>query len=349
MSETFCEAANPPKTSPAGRPVKVLRRLRPAAAVLAWTLLIIASLWCFLAIWHFEPLAAWIRAPAALVWAISVPLAFVFLPRARAWRAAAVGVLVVVLAWSSRTPSNEQNWIRGQRHVPSAEFDGRTVRIRNFRHAVYRTEDHYEVRWHEKDYDLDAIRTVDFVVVPFASWRGPAHTFLTFGFEGGEQVAISVEARKEQGEAYSPLRGLFRQYEIVYVVGDERDLIGLRLNVRKNPVYLFPIRATKQQAQAMFVSMLHRANRLAGRPEFYNTATNNCCTNIARHLEEVTGRRLPFDLRVHVPGYSDRLALEMGLIDFDGSLVEARDRFLVRQVPPLVLDARAWSKSVRAR
>ena len=105
----------------------------------------------------------------------------------------------------------------------------------------------------------------------------------------------------------------------MYVVADERDLLGLRVNVRKNPVYLFPIKAEPDHVRTLFVAMLERANQLHERPEFYNTLTNTCTTNIVRHLKQVSERDVPFDLRVLFPGYSDELAFELGLIDFDGS------------------------------
>ena len=145
--------------------------------------------------------------------------------------------------------------------------------------------------------------------------KAAAHTLLIFGFEGGERVAISVEVRRERGESYSPLRGMLRQCELMYVIADERDVILLRTKYRKDRVYLYPIRASREKIRDMFVSMLHRANQLRIQPEFYNSLTNNCSSNILRHFNHVNERELPANLKVLFPGYSDRLVYDLGLID----------------------------------
>jgi len=321
--------------------------LRVAALVLLGLVVLAVSLWAFLALWFFAALPVWIRVPAALLWAASVPAAFWRLSRVSALRAVAAGGLAVLLFWSLQRPSNRRDWMPDQERMPAVRFDGETVAIDNVRHATYRSNLDFDVRWDRRHYDLEAIRTVDFLVVPFASWRGPAHTFLTFGFDDGRYVAISAEVRKEQGESYSPLAGLFRQYEIIYIVGDEQDLIHLRANVRKHPVYLFPIKARPQQVRAMFVSMLQRAERLRQQPEFYNTLANSCNTNIVRHFEEVTGRNLPLDVRILLPGYADELADELGLIDYEGTLEEARQHFRINGRSAPLPDGRAWSRQIR--
>jgi hypothetical protein len=316
-------------------------------AAALWLAVAVASAWAFLALWYFDPWPAWLRVPLALVAAAAALAAVVRLPQARARRRIAMGVLAVWFLWFCRAPSDHLDWTPDQAKTPVATFDGNTVTIENFRSATYRDEQDYDVAWESRKFDLDLLETVDFVVEPFASWRGPAHTLLTFGFSDGRHVAISVEIRKERGESFSPVGALFRQFELMYVIGDERDLIGLRVNVRKSPVYLFPIRASRQQIRTLFVGMLDRANGLHQRPEFYNTLVNTCTTNIVRHLEEVARTDVPLDLRVALPGYSDELAFEMGLIDFEGSLAEARERFLIAGPVATDLDGPAWSRQIR--
>lgn len=312
--------------------------------------LLLACLWALLALWYFEPWPAWVRVAAAVLWGAGVFAAWLFLEKSEkslAPRAVAVGVLVVLLAWSLLRPSNDRNWIPDQARMPVVRFDGDQVHIENFRYATYRTGDDADVRWLDRSYDLEGIESVDFLVTAFASWRGPAHTFLTFGFQDGRHVAISVEARKEQGEAYSAVQGLFKRYEVMYVVGDERDLVGLRINVHKDPTYLFPIKASKERIREMFVSMLERADQLGREPEFYNTVTSTCTTNIVGHLEHVRRESLGFDVRLLFPGYSDRLAVDLGLIDFDGDLEQARDRFRIAGPVPITEDGPGWSKKIR--
>jgi hypothetical protein len=231
--------------------------------------------------------------------------------------------------------------------MPVARFDGSMVTVRNLCCASYRTSEDFEVTWYEDQFDLEAICSVDFVVEPFADWRGPAHTLLTFGFDDGRHLAVSVEARRETGESFAASAGLFKQYEILYVIGDERDVIGLRVNVRKHDVYVFPMRAERKQVQELFVRMLRRANELAQRPEFYHTLSNSCHMNIVRHFEDLTGRNLPPDLRVFLPGYADEMAHDLGLIDFEGTLEAARAAFRIPGPVPIVADGRDWSRRIR--
>ncbi len=224
-----------------------------------------------------------------------------------------------LLAWlvlvAPLKPSNERNWNPDQARLPIATIDGERVRIDNVRNAYYRSTSDFDVRWETRYYDLADLETVWFVVEPFGGWRGPAHTFLSFGFAGGDYVAISVEIRKERGESFSPLRGLLREYELMYVVGDERDLIGLRANHRRDAVYLYPVRASAQGRRRLFLDMLARANQLARSPEFYNTLTSTCTSNIVDHIEAIAPGRIGFSPRTVLPAYADDLAYDLGLID----------------------------------
>lgn len=228
-------------------------------------------------------------------------------------------------------PSNDRDWKAGEERLARAEIDGRRVRIHNVRHAQYRSVDDYDVTWEERSYDLDRLRSAWFVVEPFSDFRGPAHTFLTFGFEGGDYVAVSVELRKEQGESFSPVLGMLRQYELIYVVGDERDLIQLRTNHRHDQVYLYPVRAPRERIEQMFLSMLRRANGLREKPEFYNTLTSSCTTNIVSHVNELVPGRIPLSYKVLLPAYSDELAYELGLIDTDLPFEDAKRHFHINE------------------
>jgi hypothetical protein len=227
-----------------------------------------------------------------------------------------VGVLAggVLFATTVR-PSNDRDWSPDQARLATATFAGDTVHVRNVRNTRYRSTTDYDVQWEDRTYDLGRLESVWFMVEPFSGWRGPAHTLLSFGFGDGEFVAISVEVRKERDESFSPVRGLLRRYELQYVVGDEHDLIGLRANHRRDPVYLYPVRTTPERMRALFVSMLDRANALARRPEFYNTLTSTCTTNIVRHINVIAPGRVPLGFRVLLPAYADDLAYDLGLLD----------------------------------
>ena len=183
------------------------------------------------------------------------------------------------------------------------------------RNVHYRSTHDYDVHYDDRAYDLRRLESVWFVVEPFSGMKGPAHTFVSFGFDDGQYVGISVEIRKEVGESFSPWRGATRGYELTYVVGDERDLIGLRANFRHDSVYLYRTTATPEKARQLFVSMLRRADKLAADPEFYNTLTSTCTTNIVRHVNEISPKRVPFSFKTLLPAYADELAYQVGLLD----------------------------------
>jgi hypothetical protein len=245
-------------------------------------------------------------------------------------------------------PSHERAWIEEQRMLPSITFDDSVVHVRGVRNFSYRSVDDFTPGYDDRSYDLRRLERVWYVLSPFsARWRGPAHSFLSFGFSDGAFVSVSVEARRERGEAYSPLKGLLRRYELMYVIGDERDLIGLRAVTWDDPVYLYPMRATPEQARALFTDMMRRAAALEQRPEFYNTFTNNCTTNILDPVNRIAEKRIPYGLDVLLPGYSDRLAYRLGLIDTELSLEEARARYLVNARARAAADDPDFSLRIR--
>lgn len=247
-------------------------------------------------------------------------------------------------------PSNDRDWSPNERVLPYAEFAGDQVLVHNVRTTVYRTAEDFTPVYDDRTYDLRRLRGVWFGVVPFSSWRGVAHTFLSFEFDGGprpEFVVISVEARKERGETYHFAKGLFRQYELFYVVADERDAIRLRTNYRGDAVYLYPIKAPPERAGALFTAMLERANRLREQPVFYNTLTRNCTNTIAQHVNSLVPGRVPFSFKVIFPGYSDRLAYDLGLIATDLPYDSIRAHFLITERARAATDT-GFSRQIRA-
>ncbi|HEX7155035.1 MAG TPA: DUF4105 domain-containing protein [Thermoanaerobaculia bacterium] len=245
-------------------------------------------------------------------------------------------------------PSNDRQWTVDNARIPRAEFNGPLVTVRNVRNFSYASTTQFTPAWDDRTYDLRKLDSVWFLVEPFGEWDGPAHTFVSFGF-GDEFVGISVEIRKEQGESFSPWRGLVRQYELAYVVGDERDLVKLRSNYRKDDVYLYPVRTTPERMRKMFVDMLTRANAVAEKPEFYNTLTNTCTTNIVRHANQVVPERVPWSTAILLPGKSDRFAYELGLIDTDVPPEELRKKYRINDLAARYADDPQFSLRIRGR
>ena len=243
-------------------------------------------------------------------------------------------VLAAATFWyATRTPSSAREWAVEQSRLPLAHVDGDQVRIRDVRNFRWNADGGavaFEPAWEERSYRLEDLDSMWYVLSPFGrDWRGPAHGMLSFGFSDTAFVAISVEARKETGESYSIWRGLLRQFELAYIVADERDVIGLRANAWDDDVYVYPLRVEPDRIRSIFVSMLERANRLHDEPAFYDTFRTSCTTTLLSHANAVASRPIRGGYRVLLPGYSDELLHSRGLLRTDLSLDAARDTFRV--------------------
>jgi hypothetical protein len=246
-------------------------------------------------------------------------------------------------------PSNSRNWRPDLAVLPVADIGGDRIKLYHVRDCVYRTEEDYDVRLFDREFALADVRSIDFIVVPFQGTPALAHTMLSFGLANGEHFVVSVEGRLEQGEQYSTLAGAMNGYELMVVIGTERDLILLRTEVRKVDVYLYPTRVTPEQAQRVFVAMLNRANELARKPEFYDLLTNNCTTNIVDHINAIKPGSIPNDLRVVLPGHSDRMAYDLGLLAVNGPFDQIKASCHINMTAHLNYDAPDFSARIRQR
>lgn len=244
-------------------------------------------------------------------------------------------------------PSNDRDWRPDAVVLATAEIDRDEVTIRNIRNCSYASKDVFVVAHYDKKFNLESISSVDFIVVPFRNSSNLAHTMLSFGTDDGQHIAVSVEARLEKGESYSAVLGALRQFELMYVVGDERDLIHLRAKHRNDDVYIYPIRASRHQAQALFTDVMQRVNQLERKPEFYDTFMNNCTSSIIGHVNQLVPGKVPFDIRNFLPGLSDRIAYDLGLLEDAGSFEETRRRALVSLGGQPVHTAEDYSDYIR--
>ncbi len=230
-------------------------------------------------------------------------------------------------------PRADRQWIPQHAVMAHADVRGDSASVHRLRNFSYTSEDAFAPAYDDRRYDLTRLESVWFIVTPFSKrWRGPAHTFVSFGFSDSQYVAISVEARREPGETYGPFTGLFKQFELIYVVGDERDLIGSRAVHGDYDVYLYPIRTSRERIRELFVEMLARSNALATTPEFYNTLTNNCTSNVVDHVNHIAPSAVPRGIKTILPGYADEVAYSLGLIDNSISLEQSRERYRVNDV-----------------
>jgi hypothetical protein len=261
------------------------------------------------------------------------------------WLLAAGGI---ALAVGCAAPSNHRDWAPDLAVLPYAELDGSRVTIHNVRNCTYLTENEYVVNCYDKSFPLEQLQSVDFLVVPFEGMSSMlAHTMLSFGMSDGSRLAVSVEIRRERNEEYQLISGFLNQYELMYVLGDERDLVKLRTEYRKSEVFLYHAKATPEQVRELFVEVVRRVNKLAVEPEFYNALTNNCTTNIASHINHLAPNRVPYGLGVLLPGYSDRLAYDLGLIESYGTFEETRRRAHINAIATLHRDDPDFSAKIR--
>ena len=246
----------------------------------------------------------------------------------RRWRTpASFGFLalfaIVLVWWLNLEPSNERDWQTDVARLAYADIKGSLVTVHNIRNFAYRSETDYTPAYYDKTFDLSKLQSVDMIAV---YWMGPAiaHTFLSFGFEGGDFLAISIETRKEKQESYSTLNGFFRQYELYYVVADERDVVRLRTNYRKDPpedVYVYRLHGPIENARRLFLEYLHRVNKHKESPEFYNTLTDNCTTGIWMNTRINPGHP-PLSWKILASGYVPEYLSEAGRLVPDVPFVE---------------------------
>ena len=281
---------------------------------LMWPFILIAIAWGTLAVWFDGPANRGLAATLAAGWAVGCLVLLVFLrPFWRALLATGVAFLVLVSWWFYLSPRNDRDWSPDVARLPRAVVEGHRLTLYNLRNFDYSTETDYTERWETRNFDLDALQGVDL----FLSFWGPtliAHTIISWQFADGSHLAISIETRKEKGESYSAIRGFFRQYELYYVVADERDVIRLRTNYRGERVYLYRLRMPLTRARAILLDYLAEINRLAERPRWYNALTHNCTTVIRHHAQNVSPGN-PWDWRILANGYLDELGYERGMID----------------------------------
>ena len=245
-------------------------------------------------------------------------------------------------------PSNDRNWIAEQSVLPTAEIEGTTYRLKNIRNCNYVTNDDYVVHHYDRTIDLSDVQTVDFVVVPFKV-RQLAHTMLSFGLKDGTYLCVSVEVRKEAGEKYNAMLGLGRQFELMYVMADEKDLIRVRTRHRDAEVYVYPSVAAPANAQELFADVVARMNKLSVDPEFYHSIKNNCTTNLAAHVNQVSSKKIKYGWKVLLPGFSAEYAYQLGLLDNSIPFEELTQLALVNDLAEQNYDAPDFSKKIRAK
>jgi len=295
---------------------------------LGWFLLVAALVWAFGALWFDFPLAGW-RHPVAMLFIAGATAALILVrPRKRAKAGVAVALLLVLAWWLSLRPSNHRNWQPDVAEAAWAEVNGDTVTLHNVRNCHYRTETDYTPRWETRAVHLSQLTGIHIAI---CYWGSPwmAHPILSFQFADGPPLAMSIETRKQVGEEYSAIGGFYRQYELIYLAADERDVLGVRTNFRKGEdIYLYRSTVTPAAARERFMEYVHTINAMRDHPRWYNALTTNCTTAI--RSQHAAAERAPFDWRMLANGKMDEMFFEKGLLVTDGlTFAELKRRALI--------------------
>ena len=330
----------------------IQRLLRVIAYTVIAIVVIFATAWGCLAIAYsyIWPSIAGKAMLALLIVTAIVALGGIF---ARRWRLRAIGAFTVVFLgviawWSTIEPSNDRDWKTEVAVLPEVEWNGDLVTIRNIRNFRYRTSTDYDSNYYDKTFDLQKLESVDLIA---SYWAGPAiaHIFVSFGFGGDDYLTVSIERRDERGEGYSTIKGLFKQYEIFFVVADERDVLRLRTTIRNDPpenVYLYRVQGPVENGRRLFVEYMRRIDSLASQPEFYNTITSNCAGNIWLNANVNPGR-VPFSWKILLSGHVPEYLYERGLLDTSVPFPELQRMSRINDRAQAAGDSADYSRLIR--
>jgi hypothetical protein len=291
---------------------------------------LLVTLWWTLALYFAAPGPAFVQVVLAAIYLLGTIALLLWL---RPYRLAlgiwAAALVAIVFWWTTILASNEGDWQPDVAQLPSAQIKGDTLLVHNVRNVEYRTETDYTVRYEDRSYDLSRLRGLDLFMI---YWGSPmiAHTIMSWQFEGSRPLAVSIETRKKVGQEYSAIEGFFKQYEIIYVVADERDVIRLRTNYRNEgageEVYLYRLKTPIPQVRSLLLEYVRSMNELVDHPEFYNALTDNCTTGIRRLVVHANPDAPPFDWRLIANGYGDELLYERGSVETRMPFIELKAR-----------------------
>ncbi|ATU92593.1 hypothetical protein BLM14_13900 [Phyllobacterium zundukense] len=311
---------------------KQLFILRFLGLILLVLFTLLAFVWGGFALWYQLPFGVAGNIGCLILWA-GAAFAVLWLEfRGRPRRALIVLVPVMIglgYWWNTITPSLNRIWAEDVAQTVTGTLNGSHVTLANVRNFEWRTPTDFSPRWEVRSYDLQDLASVDIFL---SYWSNPAiaHTLVSFGFNNGDHVVFSAEIRKERHEQFSEIGGFFKEFELAMIAADERDIIRLRTNIRKEDVYRYRINLKPEMRQALFLSYLNNANQLATTAKFYNTITANCTTVIFDMVRAITPD-IPLDYRIVLSGYLPGYLYDLGAIDRQKPLDEVVKSALINQ------------------
>ncbi len=337
------KSTSPPDASRRGFFARLLRGLAAIIGSLCRALLII---WATLAIYYSNLPWANLRLALAVAFAAFAIWGFWLSRRRRMSAVVLVVFLGVVAWWLTIAPSHDREWRPEVAVMPRASINGDRVRITGVRNFDYRSRNDFTVRYEEREIEISHVTALDFYVSYWS--EGPVgHTFLSFIFDNAPPLSISIETRPEVGEGFDPIASMFKQFELIYVVGDERDIVGVRTNHRREVTFLYRLNAETGKIRELLRVYLDRINELADRPEWYHLLSNSCTINIIRYIN-AAGRKGGFDIRHLLNGWIDRYLYRSGRIETSLPFDELRRRSLINAAAQAAEGAPDFSERIRA-
>jgi hypothetical protein len=310
-------------------------------------LLIPAIAWSSLALHYCMPLPGAARTSVAVALPCATLLVLWRSPRRRTAIAFAAGSVIAGLAaFYAQAASHARDWVPEVSALPWTEIDGDRITLHNIRSCEYRSESDFDLRHRSDTFDLSRMTGVDLFQV---YWGSPAiaHTMLSFGFDDGRRICLSVETRRERGEPYDALKGFFRQYEIIYIWGDETDLVRLRTDFRDETVYRYRLNVPIEKARTVFREYLRASNDLRDTPQWYNALLDNCTTTLIGHARPIVNPDAALDWRWFANGYLHEVMHERGTLDSSVPLEQLRRDGLVNGRAPAGLTGTDYSRRIR--
>jgi hypothetical protein len=314
-------------------------------AVLGFLFRVLLLAWATLAIYYSNLPWGWLRLSLAVAF-LAFGIWALWVTRRPGMYFGFAGLFLCVLVWEiCIRPSHDRPWRPEVSVMPRATIEGDRVRITGLRNFEYRSRDDFTVRYEEREFIISHLTSLDFFV---SYWKqGPVgHTFLSFNFDNALPLCISIETRPEKGEGFNPIASLFKQFELIYIVGDERDIVAVRTNYRKEDVYLYHIRISPEHARRLLLVYLDRINKLADHAEFYHLLSNSCTINIVRYANSA-GRIGGFDIRHLLNGFIDRYIYSAGLVDNTLPFDELRRCSRINDAALAADDAPDFSQRIR--
>ena len=313
-------------------------------------LLVPTVFWSGLVFWFMASGNGWIRGLLIAIWLVFALVGVIQARKRLLWIIpATAGWLLALILWSGETALAERNdWSPEVERIVQWNQSNETLQLNNVRDFHYHSADSFDPRWIDETVTLSELERLDLGVAQISRNGLIGHVFLSFGFRDGRQIVASVEIRRQAGESYDPLRGCFRAYELIYVIGTERDILGLRLNHRKHPIRLYPIQAEPLAIQRLFLEILTRAKTLQTQPEFYHTLRNNCTTNLIEHVDALLEKPLLTGWRRSLPETAAEQVFDSGYFAVKAdNWTQAREDALLSPLPSQSLTAVEWSRRLR--